>query len=141
MQKEQLKFIFWNIQKKVSNLELILEYGSIHNIDIIAICESCEFKNVNFRNYRIVEHIAPHKDINVFVRRDLNLYYTKEESRFCTLRILDGYCINLALVHLNSDFSPNACSYRFADISNIKNSLSNEEVKYKSKKNNGCWRF
>ena len=103
-----------------------------HNIDIIALCEA-DSDNCPIHGFHPVEHIEKNKDIAVYIRDEIKIYYTREQKRYCLLRIENGYDINLAIAHLNSDLHSSGAGYREADINGIKKYLQIEEEKYNNK--------
>lgn len=133
MGKSTLKFIFWNIHKNLSNIELITKFGEENGIDIIALCETPYLEGKTWMGYQVVPHVSDYKGIEVLVRGSINAGYTRELTRYCLLRIQKDHDINCVVAHLNSDLYPSGERYRMADIEKMKEHLGIDEDKFKSK--------
>lgn len=129
MEKTSLKFVFWNIHKKLSNIDLISRYGELNGIDIIALCEVPDLEGREWPGYKVVPHVENYRGLEVLVRAPMEVYYARELTRYCLLRIQSNHNINFVVAHLNSDLNSSGSEYRVADIGQIKEHLSIEEMK------------
>lgn len=131
MKNDIIKAVFWNINKRASNIELILKHGNLQGIDVVALCEVPDITIRDLYGYREVPHIVEKHEIKVFVKPHIAAEYTREPSKFCLLRVNDKYIF--AVVHLNSKLTPDGTEYRKADIIDIKNCIRIEEEKIHNK--------
>lgn len=109
-----------------------MQYSVSEHIDVIAIIESPDIFTKRYPGYRFLEHVSQPKteDINVFIKDEINAFYTRERQRFCILNINN---LNVAVAHLNSDYPQDSSSRRMVDINSIKEELLVEEKKYGNK--------
>lgn len=136
MEHEYVKFMFWNIHHRSSNLERSLRYGNEKQIDVMAFCEMPkEYQAVELYGYYQIKHIDTEcEDIAVFVRdfneQEQQCYY-REKKHFSLLR-LNKYRINLLVMHLNSQMYDSGES-RVLDIGLARSDIKWIESKYKDK--------
>lgn len=131
------RFLFWNIHKRQENIDLALEYGSKHCIDVIVLCEMPPFAINKSCFYSQVQHISNDcLEIGVFIKTEQNpeiKTYFREKSHFCMLR-LDSLNINLVAIHLNSQMYNSGKEIRINDIQMALSDIDQIEARYQDKR-------
>lgn len=133
MDNENLKFVFWNINKNSNNIDLIVKHAKQNDIDIIVLCEVIGIKEHDISPYVLIEHIQKTNGIEVLIKPNIVANYVRELNRICILHIENNLISTMVVAHLNSDYNSTGKNYRKADIETIKNNILLEEDKYSNK--------
>lgn len=131
-----LKIIFWNIKRNLRNVDLILNYAKIKNIDIVALCEAPLNDEITNKYFVLLKHrdIIRNNSIHCFVKKGLNAKYVRELTRSCIINIKSNELTNLCLVHLPDNLYPESAERQSVAIKQLLGEVIKEEIKNNSQK-------
>lgn len=131
-----LKILFWNIKRNLRNVDLILNYAKIKNVDIIALCEAPLNDDITSKYFVLLKHRDNIRNdlIHCFVRKGLNAKYVRELTRSCIINIKSNELTNLCLVHLPDNLYPESAERQSVAIKQLLAEVEKEEIKNKSEK-------